>query len=155
MEQFADQIFNWMVQMMYVYYDEPHVSSFLGNAKALETVSIERSDFDRQLIVSVKEGSFIPKDPLTRYNSAMDLWNAGAIDPVSLYERLDDPDPKQMAERLIQWKTNPVALLPNQDQQALQMPPQMPQDASGTPMEQQDGSSPMSLPPIPPVPAGA
>jgi hypothetical protein len=118
-EQFVDDIFNYMVQLMHVYYTDKHVAAILGDSKAVDYISISNANFNRRLCVSVKEGSMIPQDPLTRRNEAIDLWNAGALDPVSLFERLDDPNPKETAQKLFEWKTNPGALF------GQAMPPQM------------------------------
>jgi len=102
-EQFVDYIFNWMVQLMYVYYDQPrNVSRKEGSAQ------ISKEEFIVPLVVSVKSGSMIPKDRLTLRNEAMDLWSASALDPLTLFERLEDPNPQQSAQRLILWMANPV-----------------------------------------------
>lgn len=121
-EQFADSVFNYMVQMMYVYYDTPHVASIIGDDNAGEYVQLQMSDLNRQLLVSVKEGSMVPHDPLTERNQAIDLWSAGATDPISLYTALDAPDPIGAAERLFLWQTNPIALFPNLQGQAASPP---------------------------------
>ncbi len=110
-EQFADNIFNWFVQLMYVYYTEEHSASVIGAERAREWITIKNSDLNRKLLVSVKEGSTIPKDPLTQRNEAIDLWGANAIDPITLYEKLDFPNPKEAAEKLVQWQTNPQGIL--------------------------------------------
>lgn len=112
-ELVSEGIFNWWVQLMAVYYDEPHAALVVGKVKADEWVQLKASDFTSALVVSVKEGSLIPRDPLTTANQAIDLWSAGAISPVDLFERLDDPDPVGMAERLLLWRTDPMALFPN------------------------------------------
>lgn len=111
-EQVADSIFNWWVQMMMVYYTEKHEAAVLGSAKAQEMVSLQGSDFDRRLSVSVKEGSLIPKDALTERNEAVDLWAAGAIDPIELFTKLDFPDPRHSAEQLYLWQKAPELLFP-------------------------------------------
>lgn len=149
-EQVYDNAFNWMVQMMYVYYDEPHVASVIGKERAKEYISIQNSDLDRDVTISVREGSLIPKDPLTVRNEAIDLWSAGAIDPITLFERLDDPNPRETARRLFIWKSDPIALFPDlmaqkQAQQAQQAPqpmPGMPPQAQPMPQEPQLGGQP-------------
>lgn len=104
LEQFYDYIYNWFVQLMYVYYDEPHkVSRYQG------TDTIASAELTRPLVVSVKEGSLIPKDRLTMRNEAVDLWTAKALDPLTLFERLEDPNPIQSAQRLVTWMMNPAA----------------------------------------------
>lgn len=110
-EQFADRLFNLTVQMMYVYYDEEHIISVIGLNNTEELVSISKSDLLIDLRVSVKEGSLIPKDPLTLANQAIDLFGAGAIDLVELHRRLDSPNPEKIAADTIQFQMNPQSLL--------------------------------------------
>lgn len=104
LEQFYDYVYNWFVQLMVVYYDDPRAVS---RAQGSETIS--NQDFTHPLIVSVKEGSLIPKDRLTKRNEAIDLWSAKGIDPLTFFERLEDPNPQESANRLILWISNPVA----------------------------------------------
>ena len=104
-EQLYDYIFNWFIQMMMVYYDTPRsITSSAG-----EMISSE--EFVWPLVVSVKEGSLIPKDRLTQRNEAIELFSAGAMDPLTLAERLEMPNPKEFVQRLIAWKTNPITLI--------------------------------------------
>ena len=112
-EQFADGIFNWMVQLIYVYYDEPHVASILGAEKAIEEITLSSAQMNKRLRISVKEGSLIPQDDLTRANQAVELGGAGLIDPIEMFDRLGFPNPRETAERLFLWRTNPMALFPN------------------------------------------
>jgi hypothetical protein len=112
-EQVYDEMFNWAVQMMYVYYDEVHVIPVLGKADAANVLTIQNEDFVTRLKISVKEGSNLPKDPLTQRNEAIDLWNAGATDPITLFEKLDYPDPVESAKRLYMWQNQPEMLFPD------------------------------------------
>lgn len=126
-EQMVDSIYNWVVQMMYVYYDQDHYSNVLGVDKQFEFNTISNTElWTTKFLISVKEGSMIPKDPLLKRNEAMDLWSAGAIDPLSLYIALDYPNPQEMVKRLITWQTNPTGLIseeqPIQQQQAGMIP---------------------------------
>ncbi len=113
LEQVAEQVFNQFVQFMYVYYDEPKMGSIVGKERAREYFTLQSSDFgDVNLDVSVREGSLIPKDSLTKRNEAIDLWQANGIDPVSFYEALDFPSPRETARMLFLWQNNPAALFP-------------------------------------------
>lgn len=123
-EQFSDKIYNWFVQLMCVYYDEPHAASIIGDEHAREYIQLRKQDFSTKLVVSVQEGSLIPKDPLTQRNEAMDLWSAGAIDPVTLFERLDFPNPREAAKKLFMWQSNPGSFFPEQVQQVVPPPPE-------------------------------
>jgi hypothetical protein len=113
LEQVADQIFNQFVQFMYVYYDEPKMGSCIGKERAREYFTLSASDLGQvDLNVSVREGSLIPKDALTRRNEAVDLWSAQALDPITLYEALDFPNPRETARMLFLWQQNPSLLFP-------------------------------------------
>lgn len=118
-EQCAATLYNFVVQFMYVYYDEPHYISAMGQNGATEVISLRNTDFTVDVNVTVKEGSLIPKDPLTERNEAMDLWTAQAIGLPELYSRLDFPDPMESAQQTLLWqmvaqgKMPPQALFPN------------------------------------------
>lgn len=90
LEQFADDIYNWFVQLMYVYYH-------------LEIP-------DGKLTVSVKEGSLLPKDNVTQANQAVDLATAGLMSLLDLYTKLEDPNPKERAANAWLEKNAPQVL---------------------------------------------
>jgi hypothetical protein len=127
-EQWCDSIFNWWIQLMYVYYTEEHTAAVLGEEKMMETVIlINTMLLNKKVSISVKNGSMIPKDPLMKRNEAIDLWAAGALDPITLFSRLDFPNPKEAARKLFLWMNNPGALFPEEmAQMQPQMPPGMP-----------------------------
>lgn len=105
-EQVADAVYNLWVQMMFVYYDEDHFISVAGAVDGMELVNLKNADFPllKTLTVTVKENSMVPKDPMTQRNEAIDLWSANAIDPFSLYKKLDFPDPAEATNQLILWQ---------------------------------------------------
>lgn len=106
LEQFADAIYNYWVQMMYVYYDQPHYMSVAGINGGKEMLMLTSAQFGltQTLDITVKDGSLIPKDPLTQRNEAIQLWSAQAIDPRSLFQKLEFPDPNESAKQLILWQ---------------------------------------------------
>ena len=121
LEQFSDQVYNWFVQLMYVYYDEPHSASVLGAERAKEYITLQSNQLTSDLLVSVKEGSMIPHDPVSERNEAIDLWGVGALDPITFFDKLEFPNPRETARQLFLWKANPIALFPDlmaQQQQA-------------------------------------
>lgn len=113
-EQDADTIYNWWVQMMYVHYDLPHYVQAMGINGAQETIQIRNLDFTNDIQVTVKEGSLIPKDPLTQRNEAMDLWEGNAISLIDLYKKLDFPDPQASAKQTLIWQMVAAGQLPPQ-----------------------------------------
>lgn len=113
-EKCSDTIYNFVVQFMFVYYDEPHMVQAMGQNGAAETIMIRNSDFSIDPKITVKDGSLIPKDPLTERNEAMDLWEANAIGLPELYVRLDFPDPMASAKETLLWQQVAQGLLPPQ-----------------------------------------
>lgn len=110
----ADTIYNFVVQFMFVYYDEPHFVSAMGQNGAAEMIQIRNTDFTMDVNVTVKDGSLIPKDPLTERNEAMDLWTANAIGLPELYSRLDFADPMGSAQQTLMWQMVARGAMPPQ-----------------------------------------
>ncbi len=154
LEQTAENIYNWCVQLMFVYYDEPHTASVMGKQRAMEYVKLVNTDMNRELTVSIKEGSMIPKDSMSKRQEAIELFSAGAIDPITLFEKLEFSDPYATAKQAFIWKTQPQALFPDlqggQPQPGQGAPPGQPPQAppDGGPPPVQEGQQPQ----VPPQP---
>lgn len=147
-EQCADTIYNFVVQFMYVYYDEAHYVSAMGETGAAEMVQIRNTDFTTDVNVTVKEGSLIPKDPLTERNEAMDLWTAQAIGLPELYTRLDFADPMGSAQKTLMWQMVAQGKIPPQV-----LFPQFGQAQGGAPaLETAPGLQPIQQPEQTPPP---
>jgi hypothetical protein len=107
-EQFADGIYNWMVQLLYVY--DPEFQPVPGK----EPPKVD---------VSVKEGSLLPKDSTSMANQAIELASAGKMSLVDLFKRLEYPNPEELAANVwleanapeLLYKNNPLV------QEAIQM----------------------------------
>jgi hypothetical protein len=137
-EQFVDHMYNWWVQLMYVYYDQPHSASVLGQDRATEYITLKNDQMTSDLLVTVKEGSLMPKDQVSKADQMKELATAGLIDPISLFDALDFPNPKETAKRLWLWTNAPQelfkddqevqAVLQQQQQAALQEQQQKQQD---------------------------
>ncbi len=97
------------VQMMRMYYDESHVIKILGADGSVEFMKFNKNDIDPNVVIDVKSGTPPSLDPVGRYNQAIQLWQLGAIDPVTLFERLEFSNPQQSAQRLQAWKTGNLA----------------------------------------------
>lgn len=107
LEQIADNAFNWLVQLYYVFYDEKRYAAIMGAGRAVEYIALTMANEDRRYVISVAPNSMKPKDEISERNLAVDLWNKQALDPISLYKMLDDPDPMETAKRVATWVTNP------------------------------------------------
>lgn len=110
-EQVADGAFNWLTQLYYVFYDENHFAAIMGNAKAVEYVTLSSQSLDRQLIVSVAPDSLKPKDEITQINLAQALFDKGAIGPKTLLKMLDFPNPDEAAADGVLYRLDPMAYM--------------------------------------------
>lgn len=111
LEQVADNAFNWLLQLYYVFYDEKHYASIMGSGRAVEYVGLIMTDENRRFVVSVAPNSMKPKDELSEQNLAMQRWESKAIDPIGLMKAVNDPDPMESAKALVLWTTNPQLYL--------------------------------------------
>lgn len=84
LEQLADSVYNYLVQMLYVY-DDRFVEQI---SKGVPIPKVK---------VSVKEGSLLPKDSTTIANQAIELRASGSMSIVDMYKRLDYPNPETLA----------------------------------------------------------
>lgn len=111
LEQFCDNVFNWWVQLYYVYYDETHVASIMGQMKATEYIQLSSVDLKKRVVVSVAPDSMKPKDELTEMNQAMELFKAGVLDPKTLLTVLNFPDAQKVAEQSVLWMMDKQAYM--------------------------------------------
>ena len=142
-EQFSDLVYNWFVQLMYVYYDEEHAATVIGKERAKEYITLKNSEFGPKLSIQVKDGSLIPKDSMSKRNEAIELFTAGALDPIALFEALEFPNPKDSAKQLLMWTMNPMSLFPDMQQ------PLVPGQVLGAPLGQPGAQPPIQQPPPP------
>lgn len=143
----ASSMFNYLVQLYAVFYDLPHYGAVMGNASAVEFVSITAQNLQRKFVVTVAPNSMKPKDETAEANQAMQLAQEGFLDPINLFKALNDPDPVNTAKMVTLFRTNPQAYLqqffPEQAgmmQQGAQPPPQ-----GGQAPPTQEGSPPSTL----------
>ena len=173
-EQVADNVFNWLTQLYYVFYDEPHFASIMGNAKANEYVVISSQNLTKQIIVSVSPDSMRPRDEVTEANLATSLFQEGVIGPKTLLKMLSFPNPDEAAADGLLYKMDPQAymqlnfpefaqqLQASQQQQGMQeaqnagmktaavaanTPPEVPTDPA--PLSQDPASAALSNVPLP------
>lgn len=103
----AKNIFNWWAQLYAVFYDTPHYGAVMGNAAAVEYVSIMSTNMERKFVISVSPNSMKPKDETAQTQMALQLANEGWLDPINLFKALDDPDPINTAKMVTLFRTNP------------------------------------------------
>lgn len=142
LEVTAKNIFNWWAQLYCVFYDEAHYGAVMGNAAAVEYVSLTSQNMQRKFVISVSPNSMKPKDETAQTQMALQLANEGWLDPINLFKALNDPDPINTAKMVTLFRVNPMLYMqqffPEQAQQMQQQP--------GNPVQPQ-GGEPTGLPP--------
>ena len=104
MESAITELSRGWVQCMRLFYTEQHAVKLLGREGGYEYLTLSRDEIEDGIEVMVKAGSLMPQDKVGFRNEAIELWQMGAIDPVTFFERLNYPNPKDTAERLVLWK---------------------------------------------------
>ena len=101
-------IYNWLVQLYKVFYDEPHFASIMGKGKAVEYVTLSKAKMNLPLVIGVSPNSMKPKDELTIMNQSMELFQAGVIGPKTLLENVKFPNADESAADGALWKLDPA-----------------------------------------------
>lgn len=154
----ARSVFNWLVQLYMVFYDEEHFGAVMGVGKAVEYKTLSAQSIDRQLIVGVTPNSMKPKDAVSKMNQAQNLFQIGAIGPKILLETLDFPNPDQAAADGVLYKLDPMSYMklnfPEEAQKLEQMAMQQAQAqmAAQAGMVGSPGTSPPQGPQLAPPP---
>lgn len=138
LERVARASFDYLVQLYYVFYDEPHFASIMGNGAAVSYVMLQMQDQARRFVIDVAPNSMKPKDEVSEQNLATQLMEGEMLDPLSFFERIDDSDPQGTATRLMEYKLNPAGymqqyLSPQAPQQTQVPPGQTPGQQVATP----------------------
>jgi hypothetical protein len=97
LERVADNVFNWRLQLYYVYYDETHWGAVLGTLKAVEFITLSKQNLNKKLVISCVPDSLKPKDQMSEVNQAIQFFEMGAIGPKTLLTIADFPDPDESA----------------------------------------------------------
>lgn len=112
-ERIATEVYNWELQMMVVKYKKEHYANVVGEKKAEEVMKRVKESIKRRIKISVKPGSTLPTDKMSQRSEAVELAKAGKISDIDFFERMDFPNPKEMAERLYQQASAPETMFPD------------------------------------------
>ena len=88
---------------MVLFYEKERTFKVFGE-NGVKFVSFSRMKFQQGMRLKVKAGSTLPTDDMSTFQNALTLFQLGALDPLTLYERMKFPDPEGTLQRLIQWQ---------------------------------------------------
>lgn len=100
-ERVVEEAASWAVQFMKLMYVDPHFKAKMGKDGDIIQEWIQRDLIDDGISLSIK-GSTVDKQ--RRIDIASQRSQSGAIDPLTLFEDLDVPNPREQAERLLLFK---------------------------------------------------
>ena len=106
-ERVVYEMANWATQMMKVMYDKPHYVKDLGSDGQYLQIEMTRDRIDDGIAVNVKASTV---DKAQKRVDALTLAARKAIDPLSLIEDLDMPNPKERAKRLLAFMSGDMAM---------------------------------------------
>ncbi len=99
------RVYEWMMQMIKVFYDESHYVKMLGKDGALEYMQFSTDDIgDGQEVIVRRETT---QDKASRVQEITQRATAGLADPLTVFETLDIPNPKEQARRLVFYNIDP------------------------------------------------
>lgn len=104
-----------ITQVMKMYYTETMVLRMLDQEGAVEFLKFKSSDIEQGMVIHTKSGAAPLLDPQARYNQAIQLWQLGALDPETLFERLEFSDPQESAKKLAAWKSGQLYMEKSMD----------------------------------------
>lgn len=116
-EFMATKLYKYVVQMMKVHYTENHMFRMSGDNGKFDFVMLRNDKIEDGIDVRVKSGSTLPIDRTSLREQTLQLSQAGLVDPLTLYETLQFPDPQKMVERLIKYKQDPAGFMKDYEEE--------------------------------------
>lgn len=118
LEVLAEEMFNAIVQLIYVYVKEQYpVINYkkIDNKKVLtafekDNFILNSEFFGKKVEVIIEEGQMQPHDDISEKAEAVDLWKNGGLATVDLLRKLGYPNPEQLARNAYLERNNPAAL---------------------------------------------
>ena len=101
-EDGMDRLYKALVQMMKVYWDEPVILRYRQTEGKTEFLEWTRDKIEDGVDVRVKAGTVLPKDKFAVRNETIQM--IAVLDPLSMAEGLDKPNPKEFARRLVYYR---------------------------------------------------
>jgi hypothetical protein len=99
-ESAIKEITEGWIQLMKMFYTEKHWVKKLGGKEGVEMAEMINQDIEEGIEPLIIPQSMMKVDKVQR---AISLWSAKALDPYTLFKELEMPNPKELADRLINF----------------------------------------------------
>lgn len=100
-ERVIEETGSWAIQFMKLMYVDAHFKSKMGKDGEVIQEYIQRDMIDDGISLTIKGST---TDKVTARNQAINLGSSGAIDPMTMFEEMDAPNPKERTQRLLLFK---------------------------------------------------
>lgn len=110
-DRFMDDYFEFLVQMMVVWYTEKHFFVYNGGDGEFDYLTINRDLIEDGIAICVKGGTTLPFDKARQEAVALKLVETDMmISPLDAYKLLHMQNPQQLYDNWAKFKTDPMAL---------------------------------------------
>jgi hypothetical protein len=116
-DRFMSQYFNFLTQMMVVWYDEKHYFVYNGGDGEFDYITMSRDLIDKGIAVNVKSGTTLPFDKTRQEAVGLQLAKMDKIAPLDLYKMLHIPNPQSVYDNWVKYQTQPEELARDANEQ--------------------------------------
>lgn len=102
-------LYQWWMQLISLFYTEDHYVRVWGQEETINFLTVSKEDVSDGINIIIRPGSTLPIDKATMKKDAIQLAQMGQIDPLTLYEIFEMPDPMKAATRLLNWKNGTIS----------------------------------------------
>jgi hypothetical protein len=92
----------WL-QLMKMFYTEKHYAKKFAQDDSVELVELMNDDIEEGNEPLIKPASTMPVSKEGQKRQALEMFGAGALDPYTMYTKMDMGNPEELANRLVNW----------------------------------------------------
>jgi len=109
-DRFNTDVYNFMVQMMVVWYTDKHMFTYNGGDGEFDYVVMNRELIEDGIVVNVKSGTNLPFDKERQQYVALAMAKMKLLSPLDIYKMLSIPNPQQVYDNYAKFTADPASL---------------------------------------------
>lgn len=109
-DRFLTRYFNYLVQMMVVWYDSKHMFVYNGGDGEFDYITMSRDLIEDGIIVGVKSGATLPFDKGRQEAIGLKMAEMKLLSPLDVFKLLNLPNAQQLYDNWAKFTTNPTDL---------------------------------------------
>lgn len=112
-DRFFTRYFNYLLQMMVVWYDDKHKFTYNSGDGDFDYIVMHRDLIEKGMTVSVKSGGTLPFDKKRQEAVGLKIAELGILSPLDIFKLLNLPNPQQLYDNYAKFKADPMGLARN------------------------------------------